>query len=43
MAGLAGSVDVMGAEDFFRFLETRPDEEKGELFDGLPVLIPTPV
>ena len=43
MAGLAGSVDVMGAEDFFRFLETRPDEEKWELFDGLPVLNPTPV
>lgn len=43
MAGLAGSVEVMDAETFFRFAETRPDEEKWELFDGVPVMNPTPV
>ena len=43
MAGLASSVEVVDAEAFFRFLETRPDGEMWELFDGVPVLNPTPV
>ena len=32
----------MRAEEFFAFLETRPDEEKWELIDGEPLLNPTP-
>ena len=43
MAGLAGGENVMDAEAFFRFAETRPDGEKWELFDGVPVMYPTPV
>jgi len=32
----------MREEEFFAFLETRPDGEKWELIDGVPILNPTP-
>jgi Uma2 family endonuclease len=32
----------MRAEEFFAFLETRPDDERWELIDGEPILNPTP-
>ncbi len=32
----------MRAEEYYAFLETRPDEEKWELIDGEPLLNPTP-
>lgn len=34
--------DAMTASEFFAFTDTRPDEEKWELLDGIPVLNPTP-
>ena len=38
MAGLARREDMMLVEEFLQFTGTRPDEEKWELFDGVPVM-----
>ncbi len=36
------SIEAMTARDFFAFTDTRPDEEKWELLDGIPVMNPSP-
>ena len=35
-------LEAMTARDFFAFTDTRPDEEKWELLDGIPVMNATP-
>ena len=38
MAELARQEDMMLVAEFLQFTQTRPDEEKWELVDGVPVL-----
>ncbi len=43
MVQLAACDDRMVVGEFLQFLETRPDEEKWELLDGMPVMNAAPV
>lgn len=41
MQAKLAEADQMTVEEFFAFMESRPDEERWELIDGIAVLSPS--